>query len=773
MVVGVTVTVALLVNAFRFFTPNEVFPVAYRKGKTAHLDVGGRRGRGDPARRPGPARPDRGRGRAVRPRRLRRLDAAAHPGRRRSRHLPVREALRDEPRAGPTAGTSSGARSSTAASRTRAPFQSVRAARRVRGLHAPPHARRRASRPRSPTGSSSSRPSASTCSSPSSSTTRRRSATPRSTTRSSTRAWRSSAGSGTAGLAHRDIKPANLLVRDGHLVAHRRRVRAGAPVAVAPGRRPRQHDAGARGAHRRRARVRARAAVLHARRDRRGVRRRARCREPDAAAHGHEAGRARPAGAVPGARARAAADLAAAVEPAAHRARGVRGRRACSSACRPAPACFTPAHDLGVDGTPDVRHRQPDDPRARSRCPSAAPGARASRRSRPGGRSAACRSTTTGRASGSTPTSRGKRAVEVTLLPPDDCSVPRRHRGAERRGRHRAATSGSSSSRPTCAARAPTVFDGGCVAYEFAFDGGADRRRSSPTPTARSRSSPGATLVAEVRRDRRPLAVRCRRSRARAVRDACSRWVVLRRGAARGRGARRRRSSRPRCRCGCSGSGAAGARRSSPAASAGPTAVLLAFGSRRLGLGRRRLPVRTHRHRHPRDDGGRGHARPAGAARVARHRRTRRPRRRAAPGPRGEDPDRGAPPLPRAACAWPVARGSDRSSPPPGGPSARRRPSGVTSAPGPRGGGRRLREARPDRGDPGRPHPARRVCDELSSLQNRVAPEPVESIRPALEAELGGTVERRVRRVRLGAARGGVDRPDVPRPGCAPAKRSS
>ena len=36
--------VAFLLNAFRFFTPNEVFPVAYRKGKTAHLDVGGRRG---------------------------------------------------------------------------------------------------------------------------------------------------------------------------------------------------------------------------------------------------------------------------------------------------------------------------------------------------------------------------------------------------------------------------------------------------------------------------------------------------------------------------------------------------------------------------------------------------------------------------------------------------------------------------------------------------------------------------------------------------------
>ncbi len=31
-------------NAFRTFTPNEVFPVAYRQGKTAHLDIGGRRG---------------------------------------------------------------------------------------------------------------------------------------------------------------------------------------------------------------------------------------------------------------------------------------------------------------------------------------------------------------------------------------------------------------------------------------------------------------------------------------------------------------------------------------------------------------------------------------------------------------------------------------------------------------------------------------------------------------------------------------------------------
>jgi hypothetical protein len=42
--VSVVLVVAVFVNVFRFFTPNEVFPVAYRRGKTAHLDVGGQRG---------------------------------------------------------------------------------------------------------------------------------------------------------------------------------------------------------------------------------------------------------------------------------------------------------------------------------------------------------------------------------------------------------------------------------------------------------------------------------------------------------------------------------------------------------------------------------------------------------------------------------------------------------------------------------------------------------------------------------------------------------
>jgi len=41
---GVALGVAVTVAAFRYFTPSESFPVAYRRGRTAHVDVGGRRG---------------------------------------------------------------------------------------------------------------------------------------------------------------------------------------------------------------------------------------------------------------------------------------------------------------------------------------------------------------------------------------------------------------------------------------------------------------------------------------------------------------------------------------------------------------------------------------------------------------------------------------------------------------------------------------------------------------------------------------------------------
>jgi len=44
VLLGVALGVAIPVAAFRYFTPNEVFPVVYRRGRAAHVDVTGRRG---------------------------------------------------------------------------------------------------------------------------------------------------------------------------------------------------------------------------------------------------------------------------------------------------------------------------------------------------------------------------------------------------------------------------------------------------------------------------------------------------------------------------------------------------------------------------------------------------------------------------------------------------------------------------------------------------------------------------------------------------------
>jgi tRNA A-37 threonylcarbamoyl transferase component Bud32 len=41
---GAILGIAFGVTAFRWFTPNDIFPVSYRRGKSAHLDVTGRRG---------------------------------------------------------------------------------------------------------------------------------------------------------------------------------------------------------------------------------------------------------------------------------------------------------------------------------------------------------------------------------------------------------------------------------------------------------------------------------------------------------------------------------------------------------------------------------------------------------------------------------------------------------------------------------------------------------------------------------------------------------
>jgi len=44
VLVGVALGVAIPLVAFRLFTPSEVFPIVYRRGRSAHLDVGGARG---------------------------------------------------------------------------------------------------------------------------------------------------------------------------------------------------------------------------------------------------------------------------------------------------------------------------------------------------------------------------------------------------------------------------------------------------------------------------------------------------------------------------------------------------------------------------------------------------------------------------------------------------------------------------------------------------------------------------------------------------------
>jgi tRNA A-37 threonylcarbamoyl transferase component Bud32 len=46
LLVGVGIGVALPLLLFRRFAPNEVYPVAYRRGRSAHLDIGGARGEG-------------------------------------------------------------------------------------------------------------------------------------------------------------------------------------------------------------------------------------------------------------------------------------------------------------------------------------------------------------------------------------------------------------------------------------------------------------------------------------------------------------------------------------------------------------------------------------------------------------------------------------------------------------------------------------------------------------------------------------------------------
>ena len=203
-----------------------------------------------------------------------------------------------------------------------------------------------------------------------------------------------------AGLAHRDIKPANLLVVDGHLVMIDV---AFAQVRPSPWRQAVdlanmmlvlavRTDA--------RSRLRPSADVLQPGRDRRGVRRSTRRRQPVAAAIGAQARRARSGRRVPTARPCPGSDLTAALGTTPRRAgrcdRGLRRDR---------------RHQRGVDGRsrrapddrhPDVRHEQHHDPHGAG-SPERRTPSRASMRFLPDGPSAASPSGPPTRSSGSTP----------------------------------------------------------------------------------------------------------------------------------------------------------------------------------------------------------------------------------------------------------------------------------------------------------------------------------------------------------------------------------
>ena len=98
--------------------------------------------------------------------------------------------------------------------------------------------------------------------------------------------------------------------------ADRRLLRAGPAVSVAAGGRPGEHDAGARACARTRERVYdARPALVHRRRDRRGLRGHPRRREPHPAPLDDEGGRPRPVGRVPRARPPPGPDPDPALEP--------------------------------------------------------------------------------------------------------------------------------------------------------------------------------------------------------------------------------------------------------------------------------------------------------------------------------------------------------------------------------------------------------------------------------------------------------------------------
>jgi hypothetical protein len=97
VLLGAVIGVTIPLLAFRWFAPNEVFPVTYRRGRTAHLDVGGARGQAIRRALQDQLGLEIEEVEAVRAGRVGRVDPAADQGQGRPGDGPVRQAVRPQP----------------------------------------------------------------------------------------------------------------------------------------------------------------------------------------------------------------------------------------------------------------------------------------------------------------------------------------------------------------------------------------------------------------------------------------------------------------------------------------------------------------------------------------------------------------------------------------------------------------------------------------------------------------------------------------------------
>ena len=121
VLLGAVIGVTIPLLAYRWFTPNEVFPVSYRRGRSAHLDVGGERGQAIRRALSDQLGLERRGGQAVRAGRLGRLHPAADHGRGRPAARSCSASCTPAATCARTGGTSWAGSCCTAAWRTRRP----------------------------------------------------------------------------------------------------------------------------------------------------------------------------------------------------------------------------------------------------------------------------------------------------------------------------------------------------------------------------------------------------------------------------------------------------------------------------------------------------------------------------------------------------------------------------------------------------------------------------------------------------------------------------